>query len=353
MKSRELIAKLCRAHETREPCGARPAPKLGRRIQLEGLPSRSWLPEEPPIPEEAAANTAIAAVAASLDTCNWSEQPAHTPLLRVSGLRARRHACGEHYADVYIENDLEARTQMTQKAAAWLTGRLKSLRESLEASERKLQEFRDRERIVDAKGVALGASRQLEDLTSSQVAARQKVAEFENAYNQVQAVLKGRSRATLDSIPAVLRNAAVARAKEQENEASRRMTELSGRYGAEHPRIIAATADLQTARENTRRAVDTVVASITREYEVAKATERTVTEALNRSKAEILDINRKEFQLASLEREVQTNRQLHDMFFSRFKETSAAGDLQSTIARVIDPAIAPSVPVRPQKPGSC
>lgn len=345
MKSRELIAKLV----ARMKLASHPAldPRQNPASWRGYLPA-SWLPGEPAISEEAATNAAIAAVADGLDV----QLVRNSQLIRLSFESQDREfaaTVANAFADLYIENDLEGRMQMTQKAATWLTGRLKSLRENLEASERKLQEFRDRERIVDAKGVALGASRQLEDLTSSLVAARQKVAEMENAYNQVQAVLKGRSRATLDSIPAVLRNAAVARAKEQENEASRRMTELSGRYGAEHPRIIAAAADLRTARENTTRAVDTVVASITREYEVAKATERSLSEALNRSKAEILDINRKEFQLASLEREVQTNRQLHDMFFSRFKETSAAGDLQSTIARVVDPAIAPSAPVRPHK----
>jgi len=349
MKSRELIAKLVgrmklSTHPALDP---RQNPS-GAGFNWKAYVPASWIPEEPPISEDAATHAAIAAVADGLDV----QLVRNSQLIRLSFESPDRvfaATVANSFADLYIENDLEGRMQMTQKAAAWLTGRLKNLRESLEASERKLQEFRDRERIVDSKGVALGASRQMEDMTSSLVAARQKVAELENSYNQVQAVLKGRVRAKLDSVPAVLRNPAVVKAKELENEASRRLVELSGRYGAEHPRIIAAKTDLHNASENTNRAVDTVVASITREYEVAKATERTLAQALNQSKTEILDINRKEFQLASLEREVQTNRQLYDMFFSRFKETSAIDHLQSTIARVIDPAIVPSLPVRPQK----
>jgi capsular exopolysaccharide synthesis family protein len=351
MKSHELTAKLVRrmklaSHPALDPRQKPPSSTAGFNWK-EYVPA-GWIPEEPPISEEAATHAAIEAVASGLEV----QLVRNSQLIRLSFESPDRvfaATAANSFADLYIENDLEARMQMTQKAAAWLTERLKSLRGNLEAAERALQEFRDRERIVDSKGVALGASRQMEDMTSSLVAARQKVVELENSYNQVQAVLKGRSRAKLDSVPAVLRNATVVRVKELENEASRRVTELSGRYGAEHPRIIAAQTDLHTARENTRRAVDTVVASITREYEVAKATERTLTETLNQSKTEILDINRKEFQLASLEREVQTNRQLYDMFFSRFKETSAIDHLQSTIARVIDPAVVPSVPVRPQK----
>jgi succinoglycan biosynthesis transport protein ExoP len=351
MKSRELIAKLVErmklaVHPALDP-RQKPRSSTFEFSWKKYLPA-GWISEDPPISEEAATNAVIDAVASALEV----QLVRNSQLIRLSFESpdpAFAATVANTFADLYIENDLDARMAMTQKAAAWLTDRLKTLQRSLEDSERALQEFRDREKIVDAKGVALGAHRQLEDLTSSLVRARQKVVETENSYNQVQAVLKGRSRATLDSIPAVLRSEAVARSKELENEASRRMTELSGRYGPEHPRIIAAKADLQAARENTKRAVDAVVASITREYEVAKATERTSAEALNKAKAEILDINRKEFRLAALEREVQTNRQLHDMFFSRIRETSAAGDLQSTVARVIDPAIAPSVPVRPQK----
>ena len=170
-------------------------------------------------------------------------------------------------ADVYIENDLEARLQMTQKAGAWLGGRVKGLRDAVEASERALQQFRDREKIVDAKGVALGASSQLTGMTTALVAARQRAAELENAYHQVQSVLKGESRATLESIPAVLRSASVMPIKAAQAEAERKLAELSNRYGANHPRIIAAESDLRAARENTKKAVDSVVASITREYE--------------------------------------------------------------------------------------
>ena len=233
MKSRELIAKLVARMKLASHPALDPRQSPGAGFNWKTYLPAGWLPDELPISEEAATNAAIAAIADGLDV----QLVRNSQLIRLSFESPDREfaaTVANTFADLYIENDLEARMQMTQKAAAWLTGRLKSLRENLEASERKLQEFRDRERIVDAKGVALGTSRQLEDLTSSQVAARQKVAELENAYNQVQAVLKGRSRATLDSIPAVLRNAPVARAKELENEASRRMTELSGRYGAEH-----------------------------------------------------------------------------------------------------------------------
>jgi succinoglycan biosynthesis transport protein ExoP len=253
-------------------------------------------------------------------------------------------------AETYIESDLDSRMGMTQKASEWLRERMGELRGKVDSSEKALQEYRDRERIVDAKGLALsGASRQLEELTRSLVEARQKRAEAEAAYSMVQQIRTGRTQVSFDSVPAVLRQPLVQRMKEQEAEADRKLSDAAKRYGPEHPRMIQARAELEAAKESTRKQVEIVVAGLAKEFEAARANEAAVERALAQSKTDIQGINRKEFQLGVLEREVQQNRNLYDMFVGRLKETSAAGNLQSTIARVVDPATVPSTAFAPNK----
>lgn len=351
LKSRELAEKLVqRLKLTTDPAidpRQRP-PALNLPIHLRDWIPAGWLPEQPPMSEEALNAAAVGEVMSHLDV----QLVRLSFLIKVSFESTDRNLAAKvanTMADVYIENDLESRLQMTQKASAWLAERIKGLRANLDASARALQQFRDKEGIIDAKGVALGISSQLTTETTAMVAAHQKVAELENSYRQVQAVLKGESRAKLDSIPAVLRSPSVIPLKTAEAEAERKLAELSNRYGANHPKIIAAESDLRAARENTHKVVDSVVASITREYEVAKATENAMQASLNRSKTEIQDMSRKEFQLASLQRDVQTNQQLYDLFVNRAKETGATSDLQSAIARVVDPAIVAGGPVKPNK----
>lgn len=252
-------------------------------------------------------------------------------------------------AELFIESDLEARYQMTQKATTWLSDRLGGLRQKLETAERALQQYREKERIVDVKGVAQsGASRQLEQLTTALVEARNRRNEAENRYNQIRGI-RGASASAYESVPAVMNNAMVGQMRGIEADADKKLSELTNRYGKEHPRMVQAEGELKAARENTRRAIETVVASITRDYEVARANEASIERSLGQSKSEIQDINRKEFQLGVLEREVVANKQLFDMFVGRYKETSAAGDLQSTVARVVDPAIPSAVPYKPNK----
>jgi polysaccharide biosynthesis transport protein len=60
-------------------------------------------------------------------------------------------------------------------------------------------------------------------------------------------------------------------------------------------------------------------------------------------------VGRKESKLESLQRTVDTNRQLYDLFFKRLSETSATGDLATARARIVEPAVVPRLPDKPHK----
>ena len=252
--------------------------------------------------------------------------------------------------DVFIESDLDARVAMTQKAGSWLAARMVDLRAKLDASEKALQDYRDRERIIDVKGVALsGASKFLEQATTDLITVRTKRAEAESLFNQVKAAKQSRNVAAFESIPAILRHPDVQRAKTLEAEGERKLADASKRYGPEHPKMLQTTGELAAARETLKRQIELVVAGVEKEFELVRANEQALERALGQSKSEIQGLNRKEFQLGVLEREAQGNKQLYDMFVTRLKETSVAADLQSTAGRIVDPASVPGGPFAPNR----
>ncbi|MGZ9004343.1 MAG: Wzz/FepE/Etk N-terminal domain-containing protein, partial [Burkholderiales bacterium] len=55
--------------------------------------------------------------------------------------------------DTYIDNDIGTRSGLTKRASDWLNERLSTLRANLEQSERALQQYREREQLVDTKGL--------------------------------------------------------------------------------------------------------------------------------------------------------------------------------------------------------
>jgi len=251
-------------------------------------------------------------------------------------------------ADAYIESHLDARLQMTRKATTWLTGRMDTLKEKLNQAEKRLQDFRDRENLVDMQGLRSLAAKELQEISSSLVIVQEKRAKAENNYKQVN-TLRGQPPEAYESIPAVLKHKLIQDLKSAKAKAERTLAEYSKRYGPQHPKMVAAKSKINTAIKNIHRQIATVVAGIEKEFEIAKENEKTLSNALNRSKKRIQDINRKEFVLNELEREVETNRKLYDTFFTRFQETTATSDMQTVNARIMDPAVIPRIPAKPRK----
>ena len=249
--------------------------------------------------------------------------------------------------EAYIDGHLEARLSLTQKAATWLTERLSSMREDLEAAERALQSFREKENLVDVSGVQTLTAKELDEITQGLVAARNRTSEARSQFQAIGNIAAGYDQ-RWETLSAVLNDQLSRNLKQQEAQASRILSELSQRYGPKHPKWIAAQLSLDDAREAYRDQVLKVVSGFEEIYEQARADEISLEASLNRSKQQIQDINRKTYQLSQLEREVQTSQQLYDLFFTRFKETNAT-TFEAANARFVDRAVRPFAPVKPRK----
>jgi len=249
-------------------------------------------------------------------------------------------------AEAFIDNDREARFKMTQQAHGWLQERLKDLRITLSDSENRLQQYREREGLIELESDKQGGvARLIDAVTQRLIEAKLKTSESRNNYVQI----KNAKPEELLSLPRIINNAVIMDAHRQVMEGERKNAELAQRYGPEHPKMVQAMGELVAAREQLNKAISMVVAGAQYEYEVAQATEKNLEETLARAKGGVQMLNKKEFGLAVLEREVATNRQLYDMFMNRAKETNAAQDMQSSIGRIVDTAQVPNDPIKPKK----
>ena len=252
-------------------------------------------------------------------------------------------------ADAYINSFLEADLEKTQKATSWITKRTSELRKKFEESERQLQAFIEKENMVDVEGGNSLATSELGTLTSSLLEARRKRSESEALYQQVKLIESSQSLERLESLPAVLNHPLVSGAYRTRAESQRKVSELSKRYGPKHPKMIAAITDLKTSDTYLRKQIDNVIKGVAKEYEIARAEESHFNQAINQTKNQVKETNKKSYQLAALQREVETNRQLYEIFLTRFKETAATSDLQPVNARIIDTAVVPSGPYKPNR----
>ncbi len=244
----------------------------------------------------------------------------------------------------YINSDLEARLALTQTAAEWLTSRLDGMRTDLERSESDLQGYRERENLIDVGGVQTLTASDVGNLASSLLQVKSLVAGLSNQINTLGDLSEYDE--DWERFPGVLADGLAGQLKSKESEGAREVSELSRRYGPMHPKLIAAISNKEEAKAAYHRQVVKVVSGFEVAYRKALADERALKAQLDQSKDEIQGINRKNYQLSQLEREVEANQQLYDLFFTRFKQTNGS-QFGSSVARFIDKALKPGGPIRP------
>lgn len=249
-------------------------------------------------------------------------------------------------AEQYIEADRDERYRMTTEVSQQLQQRLSSLRDKLAASEKALQAYRDSKGLVNLGGnTAANAGQQLGGMTERMLAARARRMELESTYNQA----KVATPSTFSSIPAVVRDQGVIEAQRLVSAASAKLAELQSRLGPAHDQVKQAEAELADVSTMLQQRQRAIVTSLMRDYEAARDTENSLERAMGGARGQALSVNREEFQLAVLEREYQSNKQLYDMFMSRAKETSLVGEVQPSVARIADKAVPPENAVKPNR----
>ena len=250
--------------------------------------------------------------------------------------------------DTFIESSLEARIEATRKAADWLANRLQSLRDKLAESEIRLQDFLETEHLVDLEGVLTLTGKEVESNTSRLSEARRLRTEAESLYNKVRSIGDNIYN-SVKVVPEVFEDQSVRDLKQKEADASRKISALAERYGAQHPRMVAARSELESINSLMKKQIASIVSGIASHYEVARANEQAVFNNLETNKAQVQDIGRKQTRLRELQREVESNRHLYEMVFNRFKEASEAAELRAANVRFIDRASDPARPVKPKK----
>lgn len=250
--------------------------------------------------------------------------------------------------EAYIENNLDARLQLTYKASEWLMERLSGLREQVSTSEDKLQDYRNREGIVGSDGGAQIANNELSLISTRLVDARRKRLEAESLYRQIKAVSSPDLEA-YENIPLILNHPLIRDLKRAELETALKKADLAKRYGPKHPQMQAAESELNDVRNSLYNQIKRIVNSVENDYRIAQTNERSLKADQENAKQSLQSINNKDHRLKSLEKEAESTRQLYDTFFNRLNETNATGNLQTANARISDPAVIPMKPAKPKK----
>ncbi|AFV85152.1 GumC family protein [Alteromonas mediterranea] len=249
-------------------------------------------------------------------------------------------------AEVYIENYLQAKLDMTAKATSFLTDSIDGLKTKLDVAERNLVRFYETNQVVNIDGVVGLASDELERLNIQLSEAEVELKLNSVIFNQIK---DSKAIEDVARIPEVLNHPAVRDVRRDEGKALTRVSELSKVYGPKHPKMIAANAELSSIRDTLNTQITDLISSITTQYESSKQKVAQLQREVETSKAAFRSLAELDNKRKALEREVDINQQLYDSFFTRLKETDELGGLESANARVLDTALPSYTPSKPNK----
>jgi capsular exopolysaccharide synthesis family protein len=250
-------------------------------------------------------------------------------------------------AEAYSEFGLEARLTRLKDTSSWLSEQLEELRQTLQNSEQSLRDFRINQNLMDTDQQERIAATQLQSLNTELIRAQTQLSQAQELYTQVQQFSSGSN--DFLSLGPVMENGSVRDLVREEGALTRKVQELSERYGEKHPKMIAARSDLASVQSNLERELTKVIENIRKDYRLKQVQVENVRDIITKTTGELQNYQGDSFELTRLEREVENNRRVYESFLGKLMETDVSSDYDASNIRIIDRATVPKFPVKPRK----
>ncbi len=251
----------------------------------------------------------------------------------------------------YVDSNMEARWQMSERTSEWLTQQLNDMKIKLERSEASLQEYAQRSGLLyttpasgstEKTNVSEDKLRQLQQELSTAEADR---AAAEARYDIAKA-------APPESVGDVLNDPTLRTLQEKLTDLKRQQADLLAVYTKKDERvkrIESQIAPLEAAFDAERVAI---LAHIHNEYDSAARREKLLQDDYKAQSAVVTDQAGKSIQYNILKREVDSNRQLYESTLQQVEQSSVASAIRASNIRIVDPAKPPRFPFSPSLVGN-
>ncbi len=242
----------------------------------------------------------------------------------------------------YIEQNFKSKYDATTQASNWLSSELEELRIKVEKSE-------------DAR-LAYERENQIWQIDEKQDITTQKLADLSRAVTDAQTALSGKEAlyrmavsGEVDAIPAVRDSGAISGLEKQKSDLDEQYADASNQYGPNFPKVLRLKDQEAKVDADLAKAQHVIVDGIREDYNTAESHVEILQEALDKQKAEASDMAEKLVQYNILQHDAEANKQLYDGLLQKLKEASITAGLRSSNIRIVDPALVPTSPSRPQK----
>lgn len=247
--------------------------------------------------------------------------------------------------ELFQQYQLEARLESAGRANAWLSERVRELRDRVQEKEAIAERYRAQTGLLSSEG-ALLTEQQSTELQAAVMQARADLAERQARYAQLQDLIDGGGSA--ETIAGVLSSVVIGQLRAQEADIARRQADMESRYAATHPALINVQAERQDIRDQIRAEIGRIATGMRNEVTIAETRLATLQSSMQTMRGELVGNNEQMVTLREYERDAAAARTVYESFLQRFHEIAEQGTIREAPAQVVSTASPPAEPSTPR-----
>jgi polysaccharide biosynthesis transport protein len=244
----------------------------------------------------------------------------------------------------FMRQAVEQRMAAAQVANDFLRDEAEKLKTKLEASEEKLQKYKEEQNAVSLQEDQNITVQKLKELNAQVGEAKNQRIKLESDMDHLRRIPAGDTDQMLQ-IPSVSTIEQVQAIRAQIVTAEANLAATQKRYLPQHPQTIQATTQLEQLRSALADTLRNASNILNTQYQAAVDAENKLTEALKEQEQLALELNKIAIPYNVLQREVDSDRAMYDAVNARLRETNVSVGVESTPFRIVqEPLAAKPVP---------
>ncbi|MCB5204882.1 polysaccharide biosynthesis tyrosine autokinase [Neorhizobium sp. T786] len=268
-----------------------------------------------------------------------------SPDARLSALIAKT------YASAYLEEQLNANFDATERASVWLQERLTDLNTRSQQASLAVEQYKTEHGLVSPRG-ELMSTQQLSDLNSQLIVAQADAATASARYEQYKVILDQGQEAAVSNAVVSSRdtdNSILQDLRKRFISINEREQAIVQQFGADHPQAVALKAGKADLSRQIYTELEQLTGSFRNEFEVASSRERSLRDSIEKVAGRNSEANVSMVQLSELEQKAAALKTLYQSYLARFEQASQQQSFPIAKARVISEAGVPTAPSSPRK----
>ena len=249
-------------------------------------------------------------------------------------------------AEQFVKYGLDIKQKDAQTATVWLNEQIQALRTKAQQSQHALQTYQAKADLLGLQDQRQITQQKLIDFNRAYLEAQGQRLSSESKLRELNRIAK--DPASSDTIFLVANDPLIQKLKTEASDLQIERSKLSQIYREKHPDLQQLEAQLRQVNERLHAEIQKMVRAIETEYKVAKGREETLLQNMNELRREARNLNEREAQALSLQREKDSVEDLQATVLKRLKETGLTSALTASNIRVVQAATRPTYPVRPR-----